>query len=323
MAKPIHFRLDFRQTFLKDNNDGTFRVRIQPDPDRYEYVTHRGERYLCDRFTRLRFKERQFFELLSKQLNGMPLYFEPSDISDSTLYVRGRVDAIQSLLSGDGAPNEVSSSAHDELLACLGEGRRFAIVTVYLHNHIEIAALHRKRRRAINVAVTHEIALAAAFHRGNLWRTSATSQSLFFPAPSMNSKTDLALGFATTARDLVALINLELAARELPTLRVGFGIEIGEAAADVSGFEEVHTQVDLAGLVVGVAEEIARHAPAGKIWVGPRAADGCHVSWRRLMIKIESDIGLSLTDDFNQPAFIFELAADAHGTGPLMSEKAV
>ncbi len=320
--KPAYFRMDFRQHIEGRNPDGSFRVRIEPDPERYERITRRGRSHLRDRFTNLILDERKFFEVLVQRLKGMPIYFEPAEIDEPGNYVLERIPAIKSMLRGEGEPIGISSSAHDELLTRIGENRRFAIVTLVLHNHLEIASLHRKRRRAVNTVISHEIAMVAALHRGSLWKSTTISLSLFFPAPSINSKTDLSLGFAAAARDLISVINLQLRENGLPSLLYSIGLEAGDAEAEISGLEEIHTQVDLAGLVVSATEEIARAAMPGCIWVGPRAADGCHVSWRKQMCKVVPQPAIELMDDFGNIGIVRELSPNAHGTGPLLNDAA-
>jgi len=65
------FRMDFRQYFDGVNDDGSVRVRIVADPDRYERITASGRPHLRDRFTNALFDEEKFFSQLVSQLKTM------------------------------------------------------------------------------------------------------------------------------------------------------------------------------------------------------------------------------------------------------------
>ena len=317
--RAVDFRIDFRFVPVR-NDDGTTTVYSIPDPNRYERVNRRGRWYLKDRYAHLLLDEERVMESVAEALTKLPMRYEPAAIGDQTAWVNGREDAIRSQLNGEGQPSAIGSVSHEDLIAGLDVDRAFAIATVSIHNLVGLSSMLNERLAALNATLAHELALAAHLHRGSLWRASAGTYSFFFPAPNLITKLDLALGFATTARDLLRLVNVTLAETSLPTIAAGIGVEAGTALAHLAGLTEHHTEVGLAGLVVAAAEELGNHAPADAVWIGPKGADICHISWRRLMEAVEPQPEIDIPGPVESRGTIYRLSADAHGTNPLIDE---
>jgi hypothetical protein len=201
--RQVNFRMDFVFNETERMPDGSVRISSIPDPRRYDREFHEGRWRLIDRFTNLVFDEETALRQLAELMQGMPLGYEPARIGDQDAWVLGRAEAIAALLDGEGCPSVPASRSHDELLAGVGTDRAFAIATVVVRNTMELASASTEHAARINATLGHELALAADLHCGNLWNATALSYSFFFAAPSLISKVDLALGFATTVRDLV------------------------------------------------------------------------------------------------------------------------
>ncbi len=311
--RAVNFRMDFVFTDVKRMPDGSVRFRSVPDPRRYQREFYQGRWCLVDRFSKLIFDEENALRQMAELMQGMPMGYEPSGIDDQEAWVLGRSEAIAALLDGEGRPSAPASRSHDELLADVGIDRAFAIATVVMCNAVEVAAASAAHAASVHATLAHELALAADLHRGNLWSASASSYSFFFAAPSLITKVDLALAFATTARDLVRVAGRVLHARTLPEVAVGIGVEAGVAVSHVSGLNEHHAEVDLVGVVVAASHELARVAGPDDILVGPRGAQLAHTTWQSMLTPLDPQPGLKLPDGLSDRGEIYRLAADARG----------
>jgi hypothetical protein len=309
----VNFRMDFVFTDVKRMPDGSVRFRSVPDPRRYQRELHEGRWRLVDRFSKLVFDEESALRQVAEFMQGMPIGYEPSGIDDQDAWVLGRAEAIAVLLDGEGHPSAPASRSHDELLAGVGTDRAFAIATVVVRNAMALAAASAEHPARVNATLGHELALAADLHRGNLWSAAASSYSFFFAVPSLITKVDLALAFATTARDLVRVVGQVLRARMLPEVAVGIGVEAGVALPHVSGLNEHHTEVDLAGVVVAASHELAQIAEPDDVLVGPWGAQLAHTTWQSMLTPLNPQPALSLLDGSRQRGEIYRLAPDARG----------
>lgn len=316
---PIDFRIDFVFVGIRENPDGTVTLISRPNPDKYERIVRKGRTWLRDRFTHIMFDEQKMMRQVAESSLRLPVRYEPARIKDQADWVRGRIDAIQALLSGDGKSQLPVSRSHEELVTQLDTDRSFLFVTVAVRNAIDLGRLSSTEAAAINGTLSHELALAAYQHRGSLWRSSSTSYSFYFAAPNLIAKVDLGLAFATTARDLLDVINRLLRDLAWPEVSVGIGVEAGSAVAHIAGLPEHYTTVDLAGVAVAAAEGLAREASRGEIFVGPKGARLAHASWQRLMTPVDPQPSVSVPDLGRIAGTVFRLAPEAHGSSSVIT----
>jgi hypothetical protein len=315
-----NFRIDFIFKKIQENPDGSILLVSVPDPNRYDRIKRKGRWMLVDRFTHMMFDEQRVMEQVANSMKHIPVRYEPSKIRDTRDWIQERRGAIAALLEGQGHPHERASRSQDELLSSVGADHPFSFASLFVANSLEFGSLPNADQATVTATLSHELGLVADLYSGSLWRSSPALYSFFFRAPNLISKVDLSLGFATTARDVVKMINSFLRDRRWPELRICIGIEAGSAMPHIAGLQERFSTLHLAGLAVSFSETLARLGSDGDVLLGPMAAQLSHVSWRKLMSALEpqpAGVDMSAFPPEVDPV-VYRLAPDAYSPGSLL-----
>lgn len=280
------FRLDFTFQILdRDESSGIVRFALQPNPERYEWITHNGERALFDRFDRYIIPERVLADATPDLFAGMPMTFAPPLIDDAIAYIDSRADQIARKLVGD-IPDSCLADPSAEVLAELaGHDHEFAIISVDLVGSTRLSGTVPRAdyARLVQTLLSELSEIAPLFH-GHVLKYTGDGVLVYMPGPSSNQQNDLAVDCAFTMRGLVyRSLNPALEQAGLPPVEIRIGIDAGEAAVLILGSSATKRHADIVGEVVSLACKIEATAAAGEIRVGGVAAHAMHTHWRELL----------------------------------------
>lgn len=298
-----HFRLDFKVELLATDEDtGIMRMAFVPDPARYEWITHEGERALYDRIDRLIIPERVLAEAASP-LSGLPMTFAPPHINDASKYIESRHQVIAGQLAGAAASGDVSDPSAELLGELAGNRLDFAIISADLVGSTALATtVPTEDYERIVQVLSGELAGVVPLFRGHVLKFTGDGLIAYIPGPTPNTQNDLAIDCALTMRGLVyRALNPALRAAGLPTIEMRFGIDAGEAAVVVLGNSETKRHADIIGEVVSLACKIESRGKPGDIQVGGVAARAMHTHWRELLEHVPTPSDWAYTDEYGNP----------------------
>ncbi len=308
--------MDFRFELLHmDEATGYVQFVLHPDPERYEWVEHDGERMLFDRMDRSFYPEQVLAEL-AQQVSGLPMTFAPPRIRDSAEYVRARRSVIRDRLAGTGGTQDDLGDPSAELLASLADRcLNFTVVSFDLVGSTRLASLIPPAdfARLISALAT-EAGKVVPLFRGHVLKYTGDGILAYFPGPTQNTQNDLAIDCAVALNLLVyEALNPEFVAAGLPAVDVRIGLDHGEAAVLVLGASETKRHADLIGEVVSLACKIERLAAPGEICIGGIAERAIHTHWRKMLEPVELPSDWPYQDEHGKPYPVARMRVERDG----------
>jgi len=283
------FRIDFIQHVISvDEEKGTFEAIIVPNPRRYEWKKLEGEEYLYDKFDNIVIPKSLLFEL-AKDMEGVPIYYQPQQIGNAEEYVHSRKPVILQLPAENDQPIGFVDKS-EEFLESLSENRlAFVIMVVDIVGSTKLSTqLEPEKYRRLITTTLHELGEVIPKFHGYVLKYTGDGLIAYFPEPSFITKNDLAIDCALTIRRLVnGGLNAIFEAQGYPTIQVRIGLDSGDAYIVTVGSPQTKRHKDIIGSVVSLAAKIQSLAEPGRILLGAVTERNLHTMWREICEEVE------------------------------------
>lgn len=297
-------RLDLvMKVIASDRKENTLEVILEPHPRRYEWKEEDGKRWLHDKLDDLWFPEDVFFELLTKQAQGMPIRYQRQQIDSAEAYVNGRLSCIHKMLTCTETPIDLLDKSEEFLSSLATDNLEFAILSLDIVGSTRLSTAMPPERysRLIRTTVFELSAVVPEFH-GHVLKYTGDGLTAYFPAPSFIRMNDLAIDCASTMHLLVYKgINPILQGEGYQPIDIRIGIDSGEACIVAIGSPETKRHRDIIGSVVNLASKIQGIAGVGKIALGDTTLRSLHTMWREICEEIPLEIDWPYKDQDGNP----------------------
>jgi class 3 adenylate cyclase len=306
------FRFDFKVAILeRDERSGLVRFGLVPDPDRYEWIEHDGERALYDRFDSYIIPERVLAEA-APTLEGLPSFFAPPLIKSAADYVESRHEPIARRLAGEVPASDLADPSGEFLAELAGVKHDFAIISIDLVGSTPLSAsLSGDDYGRLIEMFLAELSAVVPLFRGHVLKYGGDGLIAFMPGPSQNHQNDLAIDCSLTMHMLVyAVMNPMLKEAGLPQIHVRIGVDAGEASVRVLGSSATKRHADIIGEVVNLTCKVEATAEPGEVRVGGVAAHSMHTHWRNMLESAECPSDWPYTDETGGPYPVFRVKAE-------------
>ncbi len=304
------FRIDFIFTPIKNGKKpGSIRVRIEPDPRRYNWVEKNGIRFLYDKFDKTYFTESHYLNLI-KQAQDIPITLERPEIIDAEKYVLSRKKKIIDQLSRkiqSGPPIDKS----EEFLSSLKKDKHgFVILSLDIVGSTQLAIkLSPDNYTRLISTVLNEINEIIPLFKGFVLKNTGDGIIAFFPEPSFIIKHDMAIDCALTLRRLIyQSINPILNQEKFPTIEIRIGLESGNASVTTIGSPKGKIHKDIIDLIVNLAAKIQSIAKPGSIYFGNTIYRNLHVMWKEVSEQVKDIKNWKYKDSNGQPYRIYKIS---------------
>ncbi len=277
-------RIDFVLEVIAGGDDRyTFRVRLKPDPERYEWHERDGERWLFDKLDGTYYPPRVLQDL-AEQMAGQPIYYCQQEVGEAQAYIRSRLPAISAMLDGSDSA-EVLADKSEAFLEKLGEGELgFVILSIDLVGSTQLSvALGSVDYRAIIKVVFYELSKVVPKFHGHVLKYTGDGLIAYFSAPTICAKGDLAVDCALTIHGLVyKALNPLLEERGLPSIDIRIGMDVDDAHVAAIGSSATKRHMDIIGSVIGITTKIEALAAPGEVCLGAALERNIHTNWRQI-----------------------------------------
>lgn len=312
-----HYRFDLQTRVVDvDPEAGLVRYDVRPDPGRYEWRDHDGERVLYDRFDDVSFPRELVMDMLERAMRMTP---GPAlgVIPDVAAYVTSRRPVIAAALRGEGVGGTLVDLSEAQLRAFKTDELAFVILSVDIKGSTRLQTSTDRQTFATTItALLTEIAELVALFHGHVLKYTGDGLIAYFAPPTFIIKNDAALDCALCVRRLVYdAINPELESAGLPPIDIRLGLDGGEAAIVVLGSDKTKRHADLIGDVVSLACKIESRAGTGEIFLGETVHRNLHFSWRELCAPVDLPADWTYSVGDGEPYPLFRL--DPTGTRPV------
>jgi adenylate cyclase len=304
-----HFRLDFKMEVISsDETSRTLEVRLIPNPDRYEWVTHDGKKALFDKLDHLLIPEDIFFEGM-KKMADIPIGYQPQLIKDASEYVLSRIDAIKSELTGN-FPTPTFSDKSEEFLQSLETDKLgFVILSLdVVGSTLLSTTIPEDDYRRLISALLYEASTVIPLFHGHVLKYVGDSVVAYFPEPSFITKNDLAIDCALTLHRLIYDgFNPVLKSLGFKEIDIRIGLDSGNAYIVTIGNPSTKQHKDIIGALVNLAAKIQSIAKPGQITLGQVTLQNLHTNWRLRCQSVELLPSWTYLRDDGKPYEVFTI----------------
>lgn len=288
----IDFRVDFViEVLSSDDESGTLKVALKPNPRRYESKVIEGKRFLYDKFDNLRFEEGTIYREIAKQLEGKPIYLQKPEIGNIDDYLKERFPEIDKKMSAKFANEYQFVDKSEEFLATQKSNTlEFAIVSIDIVGSTKLATAieHEKYLKIVTVFID-ELSLIIPKFLGYVLKFTGDGLLAYFPAPSLIRMSDLSLDCSLCIRELVYnCLNPIFEKSGLPKIQIRIGIDSGEASIVELGNPLSKSQKDIIGSVINIATKIQSAGEPGNVLLGNSAVKLLHTMYRESIEDYET-----------------------------------
>lgn len=275
-------RLDWDLEIIDhDENSGSFRFKLSPNPARYEWRGEGDNRCLYDKLDHIVFPE-SVIKSMTQQMEGVEVRFQPQTAGQIGDYIDGRLSDIREEFAGAFPEATGRDKSVEELEGLVDTEHEFAIVSIDLVGSTALSSTLPPKDYARLIRVyLHELSRLVTHFHGHVLKYTGDGVIAFFAAPSLIIKTDHALDFAACAIRLVQRgLNPIAAENGFASVQVRAGLDSGSAAVAVVGHDATKQHPDLIGKTVNLACKIQSIAPVNGVAVGDFARRHLHTRWR-------------------------------------------
>ena len=290
------YRMDFVLKEVKevteDKENLTVKFLLEPDPRRYEWKEIDGKKCLFDKLDNSMIP----LEVLTKatrNMKGLPIYYQPSKISDAEAYVESRIVKIKDELKGT-FPLPTFEDKSEEFLGSLkGDQLGFVILSLDIVGSTKLSTgLDPKKYKHLIEMVLYELSEIIPLFNGYVLKYTGDGIIAYFPEPSFVLKHDLAIDCALTFRRLVYnVLNTILKEESFPTIDIRIGLDSGNAYIATVGSHQAKQHKDIIGSIVNLAAKIQQNAKPSSINIGQTTYENLHTSWRLLCKQVPLPAG--------------------------------
>lgn len=281
-------RIDFVHVDGKfDEKTGKFSGTLIPDPERYEWITIRKEKYLHDKFDDIVISETEFSKMFQNGTKSQPLYYSAPKIKDIPAYVKSRIPYIKNFLDGKKEDYKMIDKSEDFLKSLEKDEKKFVILTVDIKGSTKLSQSLNKKENAMLIALfAKEMAGIVNNYNGFILKYVGDGLIAYFPEPNFIGMNDNAVDCAMCMKYLIVNgINKVLLKKKLPKLKFRIGIDSGEAMIMDIGNEVIKKHKDLIGETINLSSKIQAKAKTNGISIDNATARNLHVSRKKWFSK--------------------------------------
>lgn len=273
------------ETQVIDEESRQFTGQLIPDPEKYEWKTIEGKKYLLDKFDNLLFPEEDIHKMF-ENLKPQPIYASAPKIANVDEYVKKRMTPIKKFFDGKEDYSYVDKS-EDFLKSREKDKMKFVILTVDLKGSTKMSQkLDVKDNAKLITLFAREMASVVNNYHGYVLKYTGDGLIAYFPEPNFIGMNDSAVDCAFAMKMVLRNgINQILRKKGLPKLKLRIGIDSGEAVIVDMGHESTKKHKDLISDTVNLSSKIQSLAPENGIAIGDSTARNLHVSRRKYFIK--------------------------------------
>jgi len=284
----LSFRIDFIMVNSKITEGGKISGYMIPDPERYEWITRDGKKFLRDKFDNLLIPEAEFASAAAKSAR-LPIHYSPPDIKNTDEYLASRKPKIAAFLDSGESHYEFADKSEEFLSGLEKDKLKFVILCIDIVGSTKLSKkLGLEKFTKIIQLFSREMAAIVALHRGYVLKYTGDELIAYFPEPNFIGMNDNAVDCGITMKLMVErLIAPMLVARGEPSISFRIGIDSGSGAIATIGARGIKQHKDIIGLTVNFAAKMQAVALPGGIVIGNATARNLHSSRRKHFEKFE------------------------------------
>ncbi len=284
MEKPkIRIDLKIEEFEWIDQEKGLFRVRMVPDPARYEKRVLNGEEGYLDKSDGS-FLPNRVIAQAAPQMSGLPIYAPRPTIANLPQYfAESRKRIGESLLSEvDLKPEEDRGKAY--LNANLGRKPLLVVLYVDIVKSTQLSrVLSEVAQRTLTKTFAREMSFIVDDHGGYVHKYTGDGLIAFFPAErNFTGTTDNAVDCGMLMKwFILEALNPILKPNQYPTLQFRIGIDSGETQIIGMGAERVKSTIDLLGYTMNIAAKICAACRPNQLLIGESVFRTLHITRKK------------------------------------------
>ncbi len=271
-----------------DETAGVARMRMTPDPRRYDRVERGGETLYVDKYLRSAFT---LDVMVAGAWEGVPNYSLQPRIQSATVYAEARQSALSNeMSSGEYAPPAESPLKHHDIESG-GNERGLGFLSVDICG---ASAMRRKNPTAFDRAYelfTRELGTMVGQFNGSILKTKGDGFIAFIDHPSFTNLCDNLVDMGLSLLTLLhRSINPTLAKVGMEPLSIRIGADYGEALVrqftnPSTGFASQEVASDALNRAVKIEEACSPN----QFWIGRCLYELIHVKWLERATETELD----------------------------------
>ena len=278
-----------------DENSHIVRVKLTPDPRRYEIFEKDGKQYWRDKFLGAVFGWEAITQMAAT-VPGAPLFYSAAMIGDAVEYAARRRETIRRELSeGSYEPPSEVCDPHQALPHDPTEIEA-TFLSVDVVNSTETRAKNTEKYDEVIDVLFREMGTAVGYFHGSVLKLTGDGFVCFLD-PSVNSQFDDAIGLGLTFLRILNAVNAATSEAH-PKLSVRVGAEHGQAKGkDFRVPATGYNQFEVVSDALNRAAKIQQSAPANSFVIGRALYERIHVQWLERASEIELGIDVG-SDDY-------------------------
>ncbi|MFC4309093.1 hypothetical protein ACFPN2_08385 [Steroidobacter flavus] len=285
-------RMDFQTEFVPiDKANGTFQVRMRPDPRRYDRTEHDGKPHYFDKYLRVLIPEDLILGEGKRQLEGLPLYFLSSSIDSTAEYASARSNALgEELRGGSYSPPHQKALQHKSAVSS-PTPKELVFLSVDICGGSALRRNNRERfDRAYKIFI-RELGTVVGQFNGTIYKATGDGFIAYIDHPSFTSRSDQAVDLGLTLLAVLCRsINPALREAGLPELAIRVGADTGivsfrKLEVPTTGFSEVEIASDALNRAVKIQES----ADENLFRIGRDLYELVHVGWLERATEVPFD----------------------------------
>ena len=278
-------RIDFKTEEFEfiDKEKGLFRMRMVPDPARYEKRSLNGKEGYFDKFDGT-FLSTEVIARAAREMGGLPIYAPRPSIQNLPEYFAQARKRIEESLESEVElkPEPDRANAYLQINA----GRKLLFVVLYI-DIIKSTQLSRVlsdvAQRTLITTLAREMSLIVDGNGGYVHKYTGDGLIAFFPAEhNFTGATDSAVDCGILMKSFIpAVLNPVLRANQHPPLQFRIGIDSGETQIIGMGAKKVKSTLDLLGYTMNIAAKICSACRPDQLLIGESVYRTLHVSRKK------------------------------------------
>lgn len=297
-------RIDFLITpIVVDEGRRRIKIKIEPNPDRYQVMEIKGEYGFLDLHTSTFLPEAMMFaamERASSNFDGMSMHSLFPAVKNLPPYSESRLAAVTKQLATGvyEAPPE-TAKAHVELQEFSDE-KNFAFLSVDICKSTLLRKLNPASFDKSHEVFNQELATLVGQYNGTILKFTGDGFIAYIDYPAFTLQADTAVALAMAlVYHLKSCVNPALAINGLTELSIRVGVEFGLARAKTTNVQAIgKSQTDFISDALNVAVKIQESCGVNEIRVGQNLRDLLHENYIKRLVQVDYDSGEIGGDDY-------------------------
>lgn len=285
-------RMDFQTEFVPiDKANGTFQLRMRPDPRRYDRTDHEGKPHYFDKYLRILIPEELILGEGMRQLEGLPLYYLSASIDSTREYAAARKSALgDELRGGDYSPPPEKALPHRSAVANLAP-RELVFLSVDICGGSALRRSDREKFDRAYAIFIRELGTIVGQFNGAIYKATGDGFIAYIDHPAFTSRSDQAIDLGLSFLAVLhRSINPALREADLPELDIRIGADTGmvnfrKIEVPTTGFAEIEIASDALNRAVKIQESADRN----RFRIGRDLYELVHVQWLERATEVPFD----------------------------------